>query len=190
MKEFIKFLTKVSNLSNQAKQDLAKCMEQETFDKNEKILEAGNTCNHLYFLRKGLVRIYYLKEGKEITEHFVTEQNIFGSIDSLVNRRKSILTIEALEPCQLYSISHSHMETLYSQHHDLERVGRLLSIQAFLQIQTRLYALQFHNATERYENLVKEYPDLVHRVPLGQIASYLGITQVSLSRIRSKQSVV
>lgn len=190
MNEFISFLNKVSKLSDETNLDLERSIEKMDFDRQEKILESGKTCNHIYFLKKGLVRIFYLKDGKDITEHFATEKNLFGSIDSLVNRKKSELSIETLEKCEVYRLSHSNLENLYENHHDFEKVGRLLSLKAFLTIQERLFSIQFHTATQRYENLVNNHPEIIKRASLGNIASYLGITQVSLSRIRSKQSII
>jgi CRP/FNR family transcriptional regulator, anaerobic regulatory protein len=187
MDSFINYLDTISKLSDSTKSDLVNCLTTFEFAKTQTILKQGQVCNYLYFVDKGLLRLFYYRDGKDITDYFATEQNIIGGIDSFFSRKPSDKIIETLEPCILIAISHDNLEELYQKHHDLERVGRILSIGAFLSMQNRLFALQFHPAKQRYQNLLESTPDILQRVPLGHIASYLGITQVTLSRIRSQK---
>jgi CRP-like cAMP-binding protein len=187
MNSFINYLNTISKLSDNAKSDLENCLTTFDFPKNHTILKQGQVCNYLYFVDKGLLRLFYYRDGKDITDYFATEQNIIGGIDSFFSRRPSEKIIETLEPCILTAISFDNLEKLYQKHHDLERVGRILSVSAFLSMQKRLFALQFHPAKQRYQELIENNPDILQRVPLGHIASYLGITQVTLSRIRSQK---
>ena len=156
------------------------------FAKNQIVLRQGQVCNYLYFVDQGLLRLFYYRAGKDITDYFATEQSIIGGIDSFFSRLPSKKMIETLEPCRLTAISFNTLEKLYTEYHDLERVGRLLSTAAFLSMQERLYAIQFQKAKERYDELVRNSPSLLQRAPLRHIASYLGITQVTLSRIRGQ----
>ncbi len=156
------------------------------YKKNQIVLDQGQVCNYLYFVDQGLLRLFYYRDGKDVTDYFATEQNLIGGIDSFFSRLPSKKIIETLEPCKLTAISHSSLERLYTKYHNLEKAGRILAISAFLSLQERLYAIQFQTAKERYDELVSNKPDLLRRASLGQIASYLGITQVTLSRVRGQ----
>jgi CRP-like cAMP-binding protein len=93
--------------------------------------------------------------------------------------------IEAIEPSELLAISFDHLQKIFDKHHDVERAGRLIAIDAFIAMEQRIYSLQFHSAKKRYVDFCESNPNLLQRVPLGHLASYLGVTQVTLSRIRS-----
>lgn len=187
MDNFINYLDSISRLSDDTKSDLENCLKTFDFPKNHTILEQGQVCNYLYFVHNGLLRLFYYRDGKDITDYFATEQNIIGGIDSFFSRKPSEKIIETIEPCRLIAISFDNLENLYQKHHDLERIGRVLSVAAFLSMQERLFAIQFHPAKNRYQELLSNNPDILKRVPLGYIASYLGITQVTLSRIRNQK---
>jgi CRP-like cAMP-binding protein len=187
MSKFIAYLNAVSRLSEETIVDLTDKIRFFEFSKNQIILNQGQVCNYIYFVEAGLLRLFYYHEGKDITAYFASEGNLIGGIDSFFTRQPSQKIIETLEPCQLAAIHFEELEDLYAKHHDLERVGRVLSIGAFLSEQERMYDLQFHTATQRYQNLISANPTILQRVSLGHIASYLGITQVTLSRIRSQK---
>ncbi len=155
--------------------------------KNHIILKQGQVCNYLYFVEKGLLRLFYFQEGKDISDYFATENSLIGGIDSFFSRKPSNKIIETLEASKLLAISFDDLENLFAKHHDLERVGRLLSVGAFLTMQDRLFAIQFRTATQRYNDLIESSPSIIQRVSLGHIASFLGITQVTLSRIRGQK---
>ncbi len=187
MDRFINYLNTISSISDDTKSDLVNCLRTFDFAKKETILRQGDVCNYLYFVNKGLLRLFYYHDGKEITDYFASEQNIIGGIDSFFSRKPSQKNIETLEDSSLIAISFDNLERLYQKHHDLERVGRILSVEAFLSMQERLFSIQFHHAKQRYKELLERSPDILKRVPLGHVASYLGITQVTLSRIRSQK---
>ena len=187
MNNFINYLHTIYKLSDETKSDLENCLVTFEFSKNHTLLKQGQVCNYLYFVDKGLLRLFYYRDGKDITDYFATEQNIIGGIDSFSSRKPSDKIIETLEPCELIAISFENLEKLYDKHHDLERIGRILSVGAFLSMQERLFGIQFHTAKQRYKELLENNPNILQRVPLGHIASFLGITQVTLSRIRSQK---
>lgn len=186
MDNFINYLNAISKLSDDTKSDLENCLRTFELSKNNTLLKQGQICNYLYFVNKGLLRLFYYHDGKEITDYFATEQSIIGGIDSFFSRKPGNKIIETLEPCEIIAISFDHLENLYDKHHDLERIGRILSNSAFLSMQERLFSIQFHTAKQRYQKLIENNPDIIQRVPLGHIDSFLGITQVTLSRIRSQ----
>ncbi len=160
-----------------------------TLKKGHVLLQEGAICKQLYFLEKGLARSYYANDkGKEITVWFFKENSFLVGMDSFFNQIPSTHTTELLEDCTLYAISYEKMHQLFDAYHLMERFGRIIITQMMCTMLDRLNAIQFQTARERYDFMLKKYPKIVSRAPLGTIASYLGITQETLSRIRSKSS--
>jgi CRP-like cAMP-binding protein len=187
MDSFVSYLSAIAPLPIEAKAALQRVIQTRQLQKGDVLLRQGQVCNRIYFVERGLLRLYYYVNGKEVTEYFATEGRLMGGVDSFFSRMPSRKEIEALEPCVLHSIAFNDLEMLYRQFHALEKAGRLLATAAFLSMQERLFSLQFHPAKQRYETLLAAAPDIVQRVPLGLIASYLGVTQVTLSRIRGQK---
>lgn len=158
-----------------------------SFKKNEEVQPIGHSCKTIYFIESGALRIFYFKDGIDITESFEFEKAIVARAESLFSGRPSQKGIQALEETQLFAINSNALFNLYNSHHDLERLFRKVFEQAYVKTINRLESLQFYTAEQRYANLLKEQPDVLLRVPLKYVASYLGITQVSLSRIRAKK---
>lgn len=175
-------------MSEEAKQALAVISSFVEVKKNKDLHPIGHTCRNIYFVQSGLLRIYYLKDEVDITESFEQEYSILARADSVFSTSPSKKGIQALEDANLIAINSSKLFALYDHHHDLERLFRLIFERAYTQTVHRLENLQFHTAEERYLSLLQESPDIIKRASLKHIASYLGITQVSLSRIRSKIS--
>lgn len=187
MNPFLQFLCSIAPLADESATAFSNCVETVALPKAGFLLAEGKVCHHIYFVEQGILRLFYHREDREITDYFSFSGQLIGGIDSFFSRLPSQKIIQALEPCQLHGISYTNLERLYRHHHDLEHVGRLLATEAFLSMQRRLYSLQFHTAQQRYEELITINPTLVNRVPLGHIASFLGVTQVTLSRIRAKR---
>ena len=137
-------------------------------------------------MNSGLARIFYYKDEHEVTELFAQEGEIIVRVESLFTGRPSRKGIHILEDSEIVGINASGLFQLYDTHQGIERLFRKVFEAEHLQTVLRLESLQFHSAEERYEILLKETPNLIKRVPLKFIASYLGITQTSLSRIRGK----
>jgi len=150
------------------------------------LLRPGGICQHLYFIEQGLTRTYYIKDGRDITDWLIAENSIAVSIISFLTHQSDVRGIELLEPSVLWAISYNDLESLYKKYHDIERLGRLLLSAGMIQMQQRFVDLHFATARDRYQKLVDDNPSLLNRVPLGMIASWLGITQETLSRIRSR----
>ncbi len=169
-------------------QDVLQSFEKISLPKNTQILSQGKTCKYLYFIEKGLGRSYYINEkGKDVTVWFFSDQNIMVSVESFFQQKSSLYQMELLEDSQLYRISYSDLHKLFDKYHEMERFGRLVAIQLLSNLVEKLNAIQFQTAKQRYQFLIQKYPDIAYRAPLGHIASYLGITQETLSRIRAEQ---
>lgn len=153
--------------------------------KNHFLVPEGRVCHHMYFLHKGVVRIFYHKEEREITEWLALDQSFFFSIRSFFEQVPTHLIIQALEPSELQAISHDDLMRLCDQHHSVEKLFRRMVTNSLLLSQVRMESIQFETAQQRYARLMEERPDILQRVPLAYIASFLGITQETLSRIRA-----
>lgn len=156
------------------------------FSKKEIILEAGEFTDDVYFICNGIVRIYYVKEEKEITTWFIKENMVFAATYSLLSGNANFSNYEALEDSNVLKIKYSTLEYYYKKYHSLEHLGRKMVESYFSNFMKRSFDVMFLSAEERYQLFVKQHPDLLNRVPLRYVASYLGLTQETLSRLRSK----
>ncbi|MFN8238548.1 MAG: Crp/Fnr family transcriptional regulator [Chitinophagales bacterium] len=156
------------------------------FNKKEIILEAGDFRDCVYFICIGIVRIYYVKEEKEITTWFIKENMVFAATYSLLSGEQNFSNYEALEDCIVLKIKYAQLEAYYKKYHSLEHLGRKMVESYFSNFMKRSFDVMFLSAEERYQMFVNQHPDLLNRVPLRYVASYLGLTQETLSRLRSK----
>lgn len=155
--------------------------------KNKDLQSIGHTCKTIYFIRKGMARIYYYKDGTDITESFSFENDIIARVESLFTGNPSRKAIQVLEDSEIIAIDAAKLFALYDKYPGIERLFRKIFEAGHVDTVNRIEGIQFHTAEERYKALLEEAPDLLKRVPLKHIASYLGITQVSLSRIRGQK---
>ncbi|MEW6468654.1 MAG: Crp/Fnr family transcriptional regulator [Bacteroidota bacterium] len=178
------FLRKHSPLSEEAQRAIAGISRTITIKKNAELQPIGHTCKTIYFINKGVARIWYFKDHIDITESFAFENSIVARVESLFTGKPSRKAIQVLEDSEIVAIHAGQLFRLYDRYPEIERLFRLIFEAAYVATVDRIEGLQFHTAEERYRALVKEAPDVLKRIPLKYIASYLGITQVSLSRIR------
>lgn len=155
--------------------------------KDHFLLREHSVSDYIYFIQKGVARIYYYKNGKEITEWIALDQQFFLSITSFFERTPSHLIIQTLEPSEVYGIHHNDLMALADQYHDIEKLLRKMVTRSLILSQVRMDSIQFETAQQRYEGLVKNMPNILQRVPLSYIASFLGVTLETLSRIRSQK---
>ncbi len=183
---FFETIALICPLSIEAKKSLSEIAKVIRVSKNHLLLEEGKICEYLYFVEKGCLRGFMNLDGSLVTYWFAIEGTFATSFGSFISRQISKESILTIEDCELIAIHYNDLSVLYSQYHEFETVGRIISQQYYLQLEERTYGLQFLSAKERYDQLVIAFPSLLQRVPLGHIASYLGISQETLSRIRAK----
>ncbi|MBB5332382.1 Crp/Fnr family transcriptional regulator [Chryseobacterium koreense] len=160
--------------------------QTQTFAKGE-LLSQQNTYNrNVYYMENGLARTFYFEKGKDITTNFYSEGNSFGSIDTIFNNVPSIYNIEALEESTVTFCDYKKLEELCSVSLTSANFSRFLLGNIMTQMSKRISSLQHMTAKEKYAQLLEENPNIILRAPLGMIASYLGISQETLSRIRSE----
>jgi CRP-like cAMP-binding protein len=132
------------------------------------------------------MRLFYIKDGIDISAYFFTENMFAGAYDSFASRKSSRHYIEAVEDCQVLSISYANMQRLYDQLPGMNFFVRKILEERFISLHELFTAQILDSPEQRYTTLQKDRPDLLQRIPQHQIATYLGITPVSLSRIRNR----
>jgi len=155
------------------------------FAKGEQLLTEGQTCKNIYWIVKGLLRQYYFKEGKELTEYMATENTIVMCIESLFKEEPSQLQIVALEPSLVYAMPKAELEAVAMKSVNIQILYRKILEESLIISQRRADLLRFESAQNRYSKLMKTQPQLVLRAPLVYIASYLQMTPETLSRVRN-----
>jgi CRP-like cAMP-binding protein len=186
MQHLLKHIKNYSALSEVVQSKLQEGFEKIILAKNELLLQQGQVCRHLYFLEQGAVRGFYNLEGKEITHWFGFENDFVTSFHSFITREAAVENIQLMEGSILWRISKETLAALCDEHHEIEKLLRIAYEKYYIRLEERFVNAQFKTAGERYENLLQHTPHIIERVPLGCIASYLGISQETLSRIRSK----
>ena len=151
------------------------------------LLEEGKVADKLYMIRKGCLRLSFFNDGRDITFQFFFEGDVVASFNSLHHRQPSLFSLETLEPAELSVIKKNDFYDLIQRIPSLRQAYEEKLIERF-----HTYLLLFlsrirNTPQQRYEELLKEHPDIIRRVPQHYIASYLGITPVSLSRIRNRR---
>ncbi len=156
--------------------------------KGEYVFQNGE--NHFYMntIRKGAVRIFYRKDHKEVNMWFGFEGDIVFSLAGYSSRNPALENIIAMEDCELERIHIDQLQALIKEDNQLSKLMLELTEKYFFLLEVRMYHQLLSSASERYEILRRYFPQVLNRIPLGQIASYLGINQVSLSRIRANIS--
>ena len=181
-----KHITRCSPFTETELETLHSRLKHKTVRKKTLLLSQGEICKYESYIVKGCVKKYYIDEnGDEVILQFAVEDWWMSDISSFSEQKPSNLFIEKLEDTELLMIDYESKEYLYQQIPHLERVFRLMLQRAYAVLESRFYAAVSHTAEERYLDFIKRYPTIPQRVPQTQIASYLGITPESLSRIKS-----
>ncbi|MCP2025174.1 CRP-like cAMP-binding protein [Flavobacterium sp. HSC-32F16] len=173
-------------LSNEIEKELLKKIKMQTRPKGDFFLKQGQVITCLFMLETGLVRSYYTVEDREVNSWFGFENIILGSITPLFLQRPSSENIQFLEHSTIHYIESSDLEALYRKHTEMNTIGRLIAEECCKFLEERVNSLQTQSAEKRYQSLLSFQPDALQRISLGHIASYLGIKQETLSRIRKK----
>ena len=174
-------------LSENLKSEITNRIKPVAFKKGEMVFNANNVCTESYFINKGILRTYFIKEGKEISEYFCGINEWVNSPKSFMQRKKDIYYIDAIENTEVYLINVNDLVYLFDNFPEMERYARLSMSSIFGHFMERITSIRFTSAKERYNHFQETYSNIYHRIPLGMVASYLGITQETLSRIRAEK---
>jgi CRP-like cAMP-binding protein len=155
------------------------------FNKNEMILKEGEVCRNIYYVDRGLVRQFYSKKGRIVTEHFGADHTIFMCIESLFKEETTKLQVEALEPTVIYALPKHKLEQVALHNVNIQILYRKILEESLIISQVHADLVRFESAQERYKKMCKLNPQVVLRAPLVYIANYLQMTPETLSRVRA-----
>ena len=176
---------KYSTMTHEELDTLESILVPKRYSKGEMILKEGDVCENIYYIDKGLVRQFYFKNNKELTEHIGSDGEIFMCIESLFKEEPTRLQIEALEPSSIYLIPKHRLEQVALHNVNIQILYRKILEESLIISQIKADMLRFESAQNRYRRLCKLNPQVVLRTPLVYIASYLQMTPETLSRVRS-----
>ena len=177
----------ISDFSDQWK-ELLTSGKREDWEKGKHLLREGEICKKLFFVEKGALRFYYNnEEGKDITHWFLFENDIITEINSFLGQEPSKYFLETLEDSVVYTFPLEEIIRLTNGNDGLQKLWIIILSRLLIDFGEKVKDLQFRDAKTRYANLISKYPKIEQRVSLGDIASYLGITQQSFSRIRKEK---
>ena len=176
-------------INNEEWELLAPHVYERHLSKRDCFANEGKVAKEIGFVVEGTMRHYYTKDGEERTTYFYFENHFVASYISCINQQPSHLTIEALTACKLLVFPYAILKELYQKSHTWERFGRLIAEYLAIGLEERMTGLLLLSPEERYYELLKSNKaKIIERIPQHYIASYLGITPVSLSRIRNRVS--
>ncbi len=151
------------------------------------LLKEGEISNHIHFIRKGGLRLWFNKNGKDITFQFFFEGQAVASIESFLSGQPGMFTLESIEPSTIVSISKNDFEKIQQIFPQMKEKFQEILFQRFRNYSLLFLSMIKDSPRERYEDLLKNHPEIIRRVKQHYIASYLGITPISLSRIRNRK---
>lgn len=160
-----------------------------TVRKGKMLLKSGEVCHHLYFISKGAIRGFIKDEEKDITTWISIDNEVVTSISGLNDQAPSIENIQAIEHAELLILSFTDLEILYRDYLEFNIVGRKLLQRYYQDAEGRAFIARIPRAEKKYQYFVQHYPHLINRVPIKYIASFLGVTLETLSRVRKRLSV-
>lgn len=184
----MRFLENIHSMSPEFRATLFSNTYLQKVHKKHILLDIEEIQKSLFFIIKGAVRSYYLDSlGKDTTSWLLFEGDLAISVYSFFSQKRSFEVLETLEDTSLLVLSHEKLMQLYQSFPEFNYIGRVLTETYYIKAEEKANELRVFSATERYQHLLKKYPNIVARIPLGMISSYLGITQSTLSRIRAKK---
>ena len=182
--------TNVYELPLSCKQEIAERSTLLQVEKKTLLVQEGQYSESMFLVADGALRAYYLKDGKDVTDWFAFEHEIVSSLQSYFNNIPSPTYIESIVPSLVLVLLRNDILYFSEKYRAFERLVHIITTQTMLRLQERIVALQFETAQQKYRNLLKDKPDIELRVPLIHIASYLGITIETLSRIRGRKEKI
>ncbi len=183
---FIRLLKGYGYLSDEAEEELKTKIQYITKKKGSRIIKEGQIVPSFFVAERGLIRSFYKKDEQEITIWFGYEGVPFASIASFFDNKPARETVQCLEECSFQYITGKDMNELYQKYNEVNTIGRKLVEEYCKMLDERNFAFQTQSAEDRYKTLIKNEPEVIKRAPLGYIASYLGISQETLSRVRKR----
>lgn len=176
---------KYSTMTHEELDTLESILVPMKFAKGEMILKEGDLCDSIYYIEKGLIRQFYFKNGKEVTEHLGEDHTIVMCIESLFKEEPTRLQVEALEPTLMYGLPKKRLEEEAIHNTNIQMLYRKILEESLIISQVHADLVRFESAQNRYKKMCKLSPQVILRAPLVYIANYLQMTPETLSRVRA-----
>lgn len=176
---------KYSTMTQEELDTLESILVPMKFAKGEMILKEGEVCENIYYIEHGLVRQFYFKNGKQITEHLGEDRTVFMCIESLFREEATKLQVEAIEPTTVYALPKLRLEQVALHNVNIQILYRKILEESLIISQVHADLVRFETAQDRYKKMCKLSPQVILRAPLVYIASYLQMTPETLSRVRA-----
>ena len=176
---------KYSTMTHEELDTLESILVPMKFAKGEMILKEGEVCENIYYIEHGLIRQFYFKNGKQITEHLGEDRTIFMCIESLFREEPTKLQVEAIEPTTVYALPKQRLEQVALHNVNIQILYRKILEESLIISQVHADLVRFETAQDRYKKMCKLCPQVILRAPLVYIASYLQMTPETLSRVRA-----
>jgi CRP-like cAMP-binding protein len=193
METLFTLIDKFWPVSADVKLTLQKILHREALPRKHWLLQPGHISDRIYFIEQGVIRGFYLKaggqgDGRDVTSWFMREQDFIVSILSFYTRQPAHEYIELLEDSIVWSITYAQLQQLYRDFPEFNAIGRLLTEKYYVLSERRTQNLRMQTAPERYQQLLTDFPAIFQRVPLKYIASHLGISPETVSRLRGQRN--
>jgi CRP/FNR family transcriptional regulator, anaerobic regulatory protein len=186
MEKLLLFLESIHPMTDGLKHHLATILKAKELPKREYLLRSGHVSKKICFICQGLLRCFYLKDGHEVSSLFMKEGDVIVSVESFFSQKPSYESVQALEDSIVYYITYDELQFAYKNFLEFNFIGRVLLEKYYTLSEQRLYSLRMQRAQERYDYLLEHHSELVLRVPAKYLASYLGITEVTMSKIKAR----
>lgn len=186
METLLHYLQAIHPLSPGLVDFLQQTLKVKELLKRDYLLRAGHVCQKICFIQKGLLRCFNIMGEHEVCSWFMKEGDVIVSVESFYGQKESYEAVQALEDCLLYYITYSELQYIYRTYPEFNFIGRVLTEKYYCLSERRAYSLRMQRAQQRYTYLLEHHPELLLRVPAKDLASYLGITRVTMSKLRAR----
>ena len=186
MEKLLGFLESIHPMTDGLKQHLASILKVKELPRKEYLLKPGHVSRKICFIGQGLLRCFYIKDGHDVSSWFMKEGDVIVSVESFFTQKPSYESIQALEDSIIYYITYDELQFVYKNFLEFNFIGRVLLEKYYTLSEQRLFSLRMQRAQERYDYLLEHHSELLLRVPAKYLASYLGITEVTMSKIKAR----
>jgi len=177
-------LTQFTNLTQTELKAVHDRLDIVKINKNEYFVDKGQISDSIAFIQSGYLRVSFNHDGDEITRDITSIHSFITALTSFITKKPSFEVVKTITDCELFLIKRENLNFLYDNYSVWQKLGRRIVEEMFVRSQQRIYSLITKTAEEKYKYILNEKPDMIKNVPLQYIASYLGITSQSLSRLR------
>jgi CRP-like cAMP-binding protein len=185
--KLIQFLVSSNLVSAKTAGEIASTFAPKSLERNEFLLKEGRICNEYYFLETGFIRSFaHDTGGIDVTTNFYSSHQVVFEVSSFFNRTLSKENFQAINECEGWFITYDQLNNLFHSLHEFRDFGRSILVKGFSSLKIRMLSMITETAEQRYDTLLKNNPEIFRHAALKHIASYLGITDTSLSRIRKE----